>query len=191
MMKLPTGKLWQKGGFTLIELLVVIAIIAIVAAVAFPSLIGKLPSWRLKSASENVGQLFGKARFDAIKNNRPVLVTITNTGGVTSTLELYRDNDRNNVGDVANGDVLIDSLVVTSKYEQAYISSACTKGAVVTDQVVFGSDGTIKGVNGPPTVRGVMPLVLTLTSNATTHPGAYTVVIGRSGIARIETGFTC
>ena len=61
-------------GVTLVELLVVIAILGILGAVALPAITGTLPNYRLRAEARELVSNFKKARLEAVKRNRNVLI---------------------------------------------------------------------------------------------------------------------
>jgi type IV fimbrial biogenesis protein FimT len=64
-------------GVTLIELLVVIAVIAILAALAFPSFAPLFERNILKGAGERILNELHSAKFEAVKRNQPVYVSVS------------------------------------------------------------------------------------------------------------------
>jgi type IV fimbrial biogenesis protein FimT len=64
----------RNKGFTLVEMLIVIAMIGIVLGVAATTLLRALPDYRLRSAARELLFDLQKARLEAVKRNRPVLV---------------------------------------------------------------------------------------------------------------------
>jgi type IV fimbrial biogenesis protein FimT len=68
-------------GFSLIEMLVAIAIAAVLAALAVPSFSSFVDSARLSSATNALYGDLNRARSEAIKRNRRVLVCVKNSAG--------------------------------------------------------------------------------------------------------------
>lgn len=68
----PTTR--RAAGFTLIELLVVMAIIVIVALIGFPALQNMILRSKLEGFARQTAILMQRARYEAIKANRPVVV---------------------------------------------------------------------------------------------------------------------
>ncbi|NNF98470.1 MAG: prepilin-type N-terminal cleavage/methylation domain-containing protein [Desulfobacteraceae bacterium] len=62
------------SGFSLMEMMVVVAIVAITSAIAIPNLIGRLPAYRLSSASSDVLSVLQNARLRAVKEFANVVV---------------------------------------------------------------------------------------------------------------------
>lgn len=62
------------GGFTLVELMTVIAILSVLAAVAYPLINASLPKYRLRAAARELVIDFKRAKVEAIKRNRNVLI---------------------------------------------------------------------------------------------------------------------
>lgn len=185
-MAIDMSRFRLKGGFTIIELIVTVAIMSILAGVAVSSFSGLRPHWRLQGAANAIGHMFGQARFEAVKKNRPVLVQLSGAGSTSSSIALYRDNNRNDIAGDA-GDDLISQVTIEQMYSQAYMASYQDCDGVAS-LISFGSDGTIKAINAAG--RGTMPIVITMDSLVSTTPDTYQVVIQRSGIARVESGYT-
>ncbi len=179
------GSLAALSGFTITELLVVIGILGVLAGAAVSSLVVNLPKMRLEGATNHVIQKFQKARFTSIKRHLPVIVTLANANSTsTSSITVYIDEDRSE--SVNAGDTLVDSVTIPTKFSSAYMVSF-VECATASDPMIvtFNSKGYIDDVNGG---KGKMPIVITLTSQSPTNPSNFTVVVERSGIARLVSG---
>jgi len=64
----------RNKGFTLVEMLIVVAMIGIVLGVAATTLLRALPDYRLRGAARELLFDLQKARLEAVKRNRTVLV---------------------------------------------------------------------------------------------------------------------
>jgi type IV fimbrial biogenesis protein FimT len=61
----------------MVELMITIAIIAILSAIAVPNIIGWLPNYRLKAAARDMVSNFQKAKMEAVKANKDVIIQFT------------------------------------------------------------------------------------------------------------------
>jgi type IV fimbrial biogenesis protein FimT len=67
----------RQAGFTMVELMIVIVVIAILSAIAVPNIINSLPNYRLKAAARDMISSFQKAKMEAVKRNRDVVIQFT------------------------------------------------------------------------------------------------------------------
>lgn len=77
---METHKKIQKNtrhGFTIIELVIVVLIIGIAGAVAAPNIMGWMPNLRLKQASRDLLSVMQKAKLEAAKQNRTVVISFS------------------------------------------------------------------------------------------------------------------
>lgn len=65
------------NGFTLLEVMVIVAVIGIVVAIAAPNFFSWLPNMRLREASQDLLSDMQRAKFEAIKRNRNVVISFT------------------------------------------------------------------------------------------------------------------
>ena len=73
------------GGFTAIELMVVVSIVAVLAALAGPSFLLMMESWRVRDATESLRSTLMLARSEAIKHGGGVAIhKLSNTSSCTS-----------------------------------------------------------------------------------------------------------
>lgn len=84
----------NQAGFTKSELLVVALIMALASLIAIPNVIGMLPDYRLRSASQDLFSNFQKARIEAVKRNTDTAVCFS-SGGYT----IFVDSDGDFVAD--------------------------------------------------------------------------------------------
>ncbi|MCI0356607.1 MAG: prepilin-type N-terminal cleavage/methylation domain-containing protein [Acidobacteria bacterium] len=68
-------------GFSLLELLVVVAILLTMMAVATPSLLRAINSYRLESSARGVSTLIQRTRFEAMRRNRTTCTGFVDLGG--------------------------------------------------------------------------------------------------------------
>lgn len=76
LMRLHKIRLGSRG-FTLVELMIVIGIIGTLTAVAFPMISSTLPKYRIRAAARELVIDFKKAKMEAVKRNRSVLIQFT------------------------------------------------------------------------------------------------------------------
>ncbi|MBI5815327.1 MAG: GspH/FimT family pseudopilin [Nitrospinae bacterium] len=167
----------------MVELMIVIAIIGILSGLSTISMSRAFPRLRMEGAANEVNAHMQFARFESARRNRPVIVRFDSVGSDTlSGVSVYVDENRS--GSVDGADTLAKSINIPAKYPKAYILSSQDGSATAVSTVVFGSDGSIKGINGT-TSSGTMPVKITVDSQVTTSPSQYRVDAGRSGIAKI------
>ena len=70
-----------ENGFSLLEMLVVVAILITVMAIAAPSLLRAINSYRLESNARGVSGLIQRTRFEAMRRNRTTCTGFVDLGG--------------------------------------------------------------------------------------------------------------
>ena len=83
----PPSQAWHLvAGFTTIELMVTVSILAVLMALAVPSFIPLIESWRVRQATEQLQSTLNYARSEAIKRGGQVAIhkLPNNTNGCTS-----------------------------------------------------------------------------------------------------------
>lgn len=91
-------------GFSLVELMVTIAIIAILLAVATPIIMSTIPRYRLRAAARELLINFKKAKLEAVKRNRNVVLAFTpGVGAQGGSYLMFVDVNANNIYEPAPG----------------------------------------------------------------------------------------
>jgi type IV fimbrial biogenesis protein FimT len=85
----------RQAGLTLVELMIAIGIIAILATIAVPNIINWLPNYRAKAAARDIISNFQKAKMEAVKRNRDVVITFTTTQAGSYRIFVDDDGDGN------------------------------------------------------------------------------------------------
>lgn len=115
-------------GFTLVELMIVVAMLGIVAFMAYPSIMGAIQNYKIRSAASDIAGNIKLTRAYAIKEaTRNYLITFN------STSKLY------NIGYENTGDLVPDGFGTGAP-------RVVSLGNYGTSDIIFGSDAP----NGPP-----------------------------------------
>ena len=133
----------KESGFTMTEVLIVIAIIGILAMAAIPGFSAWLPSYRLKSASQDLLSNFQLAKLTAVKQNKYCAVRFT-AGQYT----VFVDKDKNRQYDTG------ESVLTTRRWEDYKDVPAADVNPVFSD----GQDNLCFRSNGLPINNGTVTL---------------------------------
>lgn len=112
------------NGFTLVEIVIVVAIIGILAAVATPGIMTTLQLYRLRAEARELVINFKKAKFEAVRRNREVVLAFT--PGVGSQSGSYQIFVKNNNSNVYTYQPATDSILNTQQIRQNVILSNVT-----------------------------------------------------------------
>jgi len=82
--------LYNPSGFTLVELMVACSIIGILAAATYSMAISTLPGYRLRAEMRELVINFKKAKLEAVKSNRNVVIVFT--PGIGGSYQIFVDN---------------------------------------------------------------------------------------------------
>ena len=108
----------SRRGFTLVELLVVVFILLLVSAVSIPIVAPALQGRHVREASRQINSYFAVARDTALRNGRPV--------GVSIERFVSKDDQGNAVGLISDMSVLLQQVEVPEDYSGDSTSSKMT-----------------------------------------------------------------
>lgn len=102
----------KKKGFTLLELMVVLGILGVLGTISFPVISRVIPNYQLRAASRELVIEFKKAKMEAVKRGRTVLIEFTpETTGDPDAGGSYRVFvDMDESGDWTSGDLLLNTV---------------------------------------------------------------------------------
>lgn len=83
----------QQKGFTLVEVMIVVALLGIMTAIATPMITSMLPRYRLRSEARELVINFKKAKMEAVKRNRDVVINFTGAGTPNGSYQMYVNVD--------------------------------------------------------------------------------------------------
>ena len=172
----------KRSGFTLVELLMVIVIMGILAAYTYSNVTSSLPKRKLEGATNAVTQFIQQARFDAIRQNLPVIVTVS--GDILSS---KLDNNRNGG---ASGATALRSQDISGNYAGCFLRAVydCTANGSAISTFAFSPSGAVKWVNASGT-SGAMPIVIAVGNTNVPLVDKYQSVTERSGITRFAKNY--
>lgn len=160
-------------GFTLIEILVVIALFAVITTILVPNTRSWLPGIRLKSASQELFSDMYRAKTEAIKRNRNVVinfVTVNCQPTVPSGSGSYRIFVDDGAGGGIAGNNIQDGTEITIVQKTMPDSVAlCSENETFGGQTGFTSRGLPIALN-----NGAIQLMNTFTT-------AYTMTLNVAG----------
>lgn len=90
-MVLKYRKQEHEWGFTLFELLIVVAILSILTVTAVPTIMNRIPDYRLKGAARDVVSCLQQAKMRAVKDNTHVIVALD---PANNSYFAFVDNDK-------------------------------------------------------------------------------------------------
>ena len=159
-------KINTSAGFSFVELMVVIALVGALSAVALPNFLRNLPEKRLKNAARNVFADMQKARLQAVKENREIVVSFDAAGTYH-----FEDEDGNTVWE---GERL-------STYGDAAYGCSFIADAAVPDTITYTHLGeTVSETDPPPPEESIY------LQSPSAPEVCYEVIVARFGSVSIE-----
>lgn len=98
----------SQSGFSMIELLVVMAIAMVVAALATPTIVQTVRTYRVNTAGKEVANILQRTRYEALRNNSTVGCRPLQVGERTF---IYIDLNNNNVMDANEPRIVLPATV--------------------------------------------------------------------------------
>lgn len=84
----------KQKGFTLVEVIIVVAIVGILSAVVTPVIMAMLPRYHLRAEARELLINFKKAKIDAIRRNRDVVIVFSGVGTANGSYQIYVNEDK-------------------------------------------------------------------------------------------------
>lgn len=119
-------------GFTLVELVITLAVAGVLAAIALPSFVSQVASWRLSSATNDLVSAVHLARSEAVRLNRPVRLCRATSNTVTNCV---------GAGNAQWQHWIIDNGEVVRRDSPANVSNLVVTSSFNADRLIFQASG--------------------------------------------------
>lgn len=170
-------------GFSMIELVVVLGVILVMAAIATPSVVRSVRSYRVSATATDVANLLQRARYEAIRRNR----VVTSRGQVTAEgqWQIWIDTTANGTLDPDEPFILLppDMTFLGPGEAPDPSSMGYPNTQMVAGQIAFDYRGQVVQAGGP----AAAPVVSVVFVGALRDPsyGYRAVALTPSGKAKI------
>lgn len=138
----------NKKGFTLIEVIVVMGLIGIMAAIAIPSIIAKVPDYKLKGTARDVYSTLQRARTLAVKSNGNSAVIFDTANNKYDLCDDWNTTTSSCDGNLQT--VSFDKIGAGIGYGHGSATVSATKppGALPAGDVSYGGNDVVFGPRG-------------------------------------------
>ncbi len=176
LMRLHKIRLGNQG-FTLVELMIVVGILAVLGAVALPMITSTMPKYRLRSAARELVIDFKKAKVEAVKRNRTVVIEFIGVDTQNGSYRLFVNDNEATDGTSPRsfdpGDVLL-------------ATKSLPVGIVFTSHATAPFSGNQSGYNARGLPFGSSNRKIIISTNDTPPSRFYTLTLMAAGRVQLE-----